>query len=222
MNFSKRPTFVGPTITGGPASNVGSAAGTVNLGQAYQTAVKYGPRYTDIAATGIANRAQERALAHEIEGNIAATGITALGDLKAEKIISRAQRDAAREEAEGSKMGSIFGAIGSIGGALIGLSDETTKDNVTRIEDALETLRNLKPVTFNYKEEWSSSPERVHHGFIAQEYKEVMPDATYFDEEAGKLCIDTGDLIGLLVRAIQQLETRVTRMEAAKALAGVK
>ena len=119
-------------------------------------------------------------------------------------------------------MGSIFGAIGSIGGALIGLSDETTKDNVTRIEDALETLRNLKPVTFNYKEEWSSSPERVHHGFIAQEYKEVMPDATYFDEEAGKLCIDTGDLIGLLVRAIQQLETRVTRMEAAKALAGVK
>jgi len=49
-----------------------------------------------------------------------------------------------------------------------------------------------------------------------------MPDATYYDEELDKMCIDTGDLISLLVRAIQQLETRVVRMEAANALAGVK
>ena len=41
------------------------------------------------------------------------------------------------------------------------------------------------------------TPERMHHGFIAQEYKEVMPDATYYDEEYEKLCIDTNDLIGL-------------------------
>ena len=49
-----------------------------------------------------------------------------------------------------------------------------------------------------------------------------MPDATYFDESTGKLCIDTIELIALLVRGIQQLETRVTRMEAKQALAGVK
>ena len=62
----------------------------------------------------------------------------------------------------------------------------------------------------------------LHYGFIAQEYKEHMPDATYFDENLGKLCIDTGELIGLLVRSIQQLETRIQRMEAKEALAGVK
>ena len=62
----------------------------------------------------------------------------------------------------------------------------------------------------------------MHHGFIAQDYVQVMPDATYYDEELDKMCIDTGDLISLLVRAIQQLETRVVRMEAANALAGVK
>ena len=39
-------------------------------------------------------------------------------------------------------MGSAFGAIGSIGGALIGLSDETTKHTIERIDDALDTLRN--------------------------------------------------------------------------------
>ena len=113
-------------------------------------------------------------------------------------------------------------AVGMIGGLAMGLSDETTKDNIQAIDDALEKLRNLKPVTFHYKEEWSTSPERMHHGFIAQDFQKVVPDATYYDEEAGKLCIDTGDLIGLLVRAIQQLETRVARMEAVNALAGVK
>jgi hypothetical protein len=115
----------------------------------------------------------------------------------------------------------MMGAIGSIGGALIGLSDESTKSDVKRIDTALETLRNLKPVTFHYKEEYSSSPERMHHGFIAQEFQKVLPDATYFDESIGKLTIDTGDVIGLLVRANQELEERIGMLEAKQALATV-
>jgi len=35
------------------------------------------------------------------------------------------------------------------------------------------------------------------------------------------MCIDTIELIALLVRSVQQLETKVTRMEAQHALAGV-
>jgi len=101
------------------------------------------------------------------------------------------------------------------------LSDESTKHTVDTIDDALETLRNLRPVTFFYKEEYSASPERMHHGFIAQEFQKEMPDATYYDESIGKLCIDTTDLIGLLVRANQQLETRLMRLEAKQALAAV-
>ena len=96
------------------------------------------------------------------------------------------------------------------------------KHTVERIDDALATLRNLKPVSFYYKEEFSMNSERQHYGFIAQDYAKVMPDATYYDEELGKMCIDTGELIGLLVRSVQQLETRVARMEASNALAGVK
>ena len=136
-------------------------------------------------------------------------------------ITAKAQVKAADKAASASKTGSMFGAIGSIAGAAIGLSDETTKHTVDTIDDALETLRNLRPVTFFYKEEYSSSPERMHHGFIAQEFQEVVPDATYYDETLGKLCIDTTDLIGLLVRANQQLETRLTRLEAKQALAAV-
>jgi hypothetical protein len=132
-----------------------------------------------------------------------------------------AATSAAKSAASASKTSGIIKAgVGILGAAF--MSDETTKNTIEKIEDALAQLRGLQPVTYYYNEEYSSSPERLHHGFIAQEYQKVMPDATYFDESTGKLCIDTAELIALLVRGIQQLETRVTRMEAAHALIGAK
>ena len=214
--------FVGPTITGGAKTDLGAAAGTVNMGAAYGSLRGSAVDFADISATAIGARANDRATAMQMEASVDAQQIASDAQIKAAEIGSDAAKDAARKQASGAKTGAIFGAIGSIGGALIGLSDATTKNNIQPIEDALTTLRQLRPVTFNYKEEWSSSPERMHHGFIAQEYKEVVPDATYYDEENNKYCIDTGDLIGLLVRSIQQLEIKVTRLEAANALVGVK
>ena len=112
--------------------------------------------------------------------------------------------------------------IGQVAGAALGLlSDEETKHTVDEIDDALEVLRLLRPVTFFYKEQYSASPERMHYGFIAQEYQKVMPDATYYDESIGKLCIDPTELISLLVRANQELQSRVTRLEAKNALLSV-
>jgi predicted nucleic acid-binding protein len=210
-----------PTIRGG-AGFQSSLGDTVNLGNAYGSLRKSGTRFDELAATSVANRAAERATATEMEAAAHATGLSTMADVKSNQMIAEAQEEAAKAQASGSMMGSAFGAIGSIGGALIGLSDESTKHTVERIEDALATLRDLKPVTFYYKEEYSMSPERMHHGFIAQDYAKVMPDATYYDEELGKMCIDTSELIGLLVRSVQQLETRVARMEAANALVGAK
>ena len=39
-------------------------------------------------------------------------------------------------------------AIGGIASAAIGLSDETTKHTIERIEDACSILRQLNPVSF--------------------------------------------------------------------------
>ena len=178
-----------------------SLGDTVNVGNAYQSLRKSGVRFDELAATSIANRAAERATATQMEAEAHATGLSTMADVKSNKMIAEAQKAAAQEQASGAMMGSALGAIGSIGGALIGLSDESTKHTIERIDDALSTLRNLKPVTFYYKEEFSMSPERMHHGFIAQDYAKVMPDATYYDEELGKMCIDTSELIGLLVRS---------------------
>ena len=98
------------------------------------------------------------------------------------------------------------------------MSDERTENNIERLDDALDMLRRLTPVSFQYNEEYSSSPERVHYGFIAQDYIKVMPDATYYDESSERLCIDTVELVGVLVRAVQELDTKVTRLSAERHL----
>lgn len=226
MNFalSKIPlNIVGPNITGGPGSNVSSAAGAVNLSNAWKSNRATAPKFGDIAAESMLNRAKLFATAEKIKGDTHQQGLATLGGIAGTKAKAEAIKDTAKEEAGSSLFGSgvkLAGVFATT--ALLGGCDETIKDNIEAIEDALSTLRALRPVTFNYKEEWSASPERLHHGFIAQEYKEVLPDATYYDEEHEKYCIDTGELIGLLVRAVQQLETKVTRLEAANALVGVK
>ncbi len=213
--------FGSPVITGGPRTDYGAAADTVNMGTSYGSLRAGAPEFDAISSAAIGLRSQERAQQSMIKGQLEAAQIGADASVKSAKLQAKAAKDAASSQSKGSMMGSAFSAIGSIGGALL-MSDRETKENIKSIEDALTTLRQLKPVTYNYKEEWSSSYEREHNGFIAQDYMEVLPDATYYDEDNRKFCIDTSELIGLLVRAVQQLETKVTRLEASNALAGVK
>ena len=207
--------------SGASGGNYSAAASAVDLGASFAAQRDKAPRFDQLSAQAMANASNERQAAMNAEASVLGTGMQAYGQTKGYALQAEAQKDAAAKEAEASKQGSMLGAIGSIGGALIGLSDETTKFDVKRIDTAVETLRNLRPVTFHYKEEFSTSPERMHHGFIAQEFQKVLPDATYFDESIGKLAIDTGDVIGLLVRANQELEARIGMLEAKQALATV-
>jgi len=205
----------------GAGSNYSAASGAVDVNNAYAAQREKAPKFDQLSATAMSTASAEKQAAMSAEGDVMSAGIQSLGQAKAGQMQAQASIKAAEAQASASKTSSMMGAIGSIGGALIGLSDETTKSDVKRIDSALEKLRNLKPVTFHYKEEFSTSPERMHHGFIAQEFQKVLPDATYFDESVGKMCIDTGDVIGLLVRANQELEARIGMLEAKQALATV-
>lgn len=203
-----------------PMQGGGAAAGLSTLSETLATARRNAPDYTGMSVNSIqADGLVKRAIS-DAETATGAARVNAEASIEASKITADAQKDAARAQAQGSMVGSIAKAgIGLIGSAF--LSDERTKNTIERIDDALSTLRQLKPVTYYYNEEYSSSPERLHHGFIAQDYAKVLPAATYYDDSLDRLCIDTGELIALLVRSVQQLETRVTRMEAKSALVEV-
>ena len=202
----------------GVTTNAGSAADAVSVGSIYGALRDSAPDYDKIAATAATNRAEERVAAMNAEATMTQAGISAAGNVKA----AEEQAEGMRAQAGATKKAGMMSAIGGIAAAGIGLlSDEETKHTIDELEYACDILRELRPVTFFYKEEYSAHPERMHYGFIAQEYQKVMPDATYVDGATNKLCIDPIELISILVRANQELQARVTRLEAKQALVSV-
>ena len=218
-SYGQRRNFRSDGLKAGSYTFGGEAAGMVSLADTY-SAASAGTRPDElITAAHDMRRAERDAVANAT----ASTFSNAYGAFK-EIESAKEYRAMMNRQASASKKAGIFSALGTVAGAALPFlfpSDETTKHTIERIDDALALLRQLKPVSFYYKEEYSAYPERMHYGFIAQDYKDVMPDATYYDESIGKMCIDTGELIGLLVRANQQLETRIARLEAKEALTAV-
>ena len=202
----------------GVTTNAGSAADAVSVGSIYGSLRDSAPDYDAIVGTAAKNRAEERVAAMNAEATMTQAGISAAGNVAAAK----EQAKGMKAQAGATEKAGLMSAIGGIAAAGIGLfSDEETKHTIDELEYACDILRELRPVTFFYKEEYSAYPERMHYGFIAQEYQKVMPDATYVDGSTNKLCIDPIELISILVRANQELQERVTRLEAKNALVSV-
>ena len=138
------------------------------------------------------------------------------------KIYSIRRQTRGAETARNKGMwGNVIKAAG-LGAGLLIASDERIKNTIEEIDDACKLLKSLRPVTFYYNEEYDTNPERMHYGFIAQEYQQVMPDQTYYDGSIDKLAIDTNELIAVLVRAIQQLEGRIQLLELSNTVLGAK
>ena len=92
-------------------------------------------------------------------------------------------------------------------------SDIKLKENVEVIPNALDKVKQLKGVTFNYKKDG-----KVSTGLIAQDLEKVLPEAVYEassvdDDEDKHLAVRYGNTVGLLVEAIKELEARVKELE---------
>lgn len=197
-----------------------AAAGNASIAETFGALEGTKPDVAGMGATAVEAESYKRRAASAANAGARSDALKSIGSVIATDKVMTAREETAQKQASAATGAAFMKAgVGLLGA--VAMSDETTKNSIEEIEDALATLRSLRPVSFYYNEEYSSNPERLHYGFIAQEYQPVMPDATYYDESNGKLCIDTRELIGLLVRAVQQLETKVTRIEAAHALVGV-
>ena len=86
------------------------------------------------------------------------------------------------------------------------MSDEKLKENIEVIPNALQKVKALKGVNFNYKKDGKRST-----GLIAQDLQKVLPEAVYttedFETKEESLAINYGIVIGLLVEAIKELES---------------
>lgn len=93
-------------------------------------------------------------------------------------------------------------------GNVTAYSDESLKENIERIQNALEKVRSLEGVTYNRND----YPDRPRHmGLIAQCVEKVIPEV--IGEADGKLTVAYGNLIALVVEAIKEIDERLEVLE---------
>jgi hypothetical protein len=93
-------------------------------------------------------------------------------------------------------------------------SDKRLKENITPIANALEKVRSLTGVEFDWKEETKSVHGYEGHdvGVIAQDVQAVLPEAVRTND-SGYLSVRYEKMIALLIEANKELANRVEQLE---------
>ena len=114
----------------------------------------------------------------------------------------------------GTAVGSITRSTTAT--AYVTSSDYRLKENVAPMQNALDTVAQLNPVTYTWKADGSAG-----QGFIAHELQAVVPDCVTGEKDAVDETgnpqyqgVDTSFLVATLVKAIQELTARVAQLEA--------
>ena len=117
------------------------------------------------------------------------------------------------------------GNIGAPSGTNIyNASDIRLKKNVTTLDKGLQSIKSLRPVSFNWIDGFCDDEKETMYGFVAQEVKTVDGNLV---EKFGDGSVEFGDtkiedtlrvkekqVIPLLVKAIQELSTKNDELEA--------
>jgi hypothetical protein len=123
-------------------------------------------------------------------------------------------------------VGSVLPANGSLTGAFAldvdgytrssgyySLSDARLKKDIQPIENALSLIRELNGVTYNWKKndalELGNMPQV---GFLAQELKEVIPEAV-IEDEGGYYTVNYNTIIPVLTEALKEQDAKILEME---------
>ena len=94
-------------------------------------------------------------------------------------------------------------------GSVTEFSDINLKENIEVIPNALEKVSELRGVTYDRKD-LEGSPRQS--GVIAQEVEAVLPEVVQTNDEGIK-SVAYGNLVGLLIESIKELQDRVEELE---------
>ena len=107
-------------------------------------------------------------------------------------------------------------------------SDVRIKKDINDLTDAVDVLKKIRPISYKLKKAWTDEKGheygRVKNGFIADEYKDVFPNAVVADKNPVKvgnetydnfLSLDQEDLVPYLVKAVQEMSAKIEALENA-------
>lgn len=85
-------------------------------------------------------------------------------------------------------------------------SDLALKENIQTIENAIDVLQNLNPISFHWKKDGTKS-----YGLIAQEVEKVLPEIVHSLEDGYKT-VSYVQIISLLISALQSQQEQIDRI----------
>lgn len=176
--------------TTGVISATATSAGDIRAALSQGTGVTYN------ATTGVISIGQAVAT----NSNVTFAGITVNGGIAMTGGIS------------GTSV-SINGSITANGDitAFANQSDIRKKENIARIDNALDKVMQIGGYTYNFK-----GDDRKITGVIAQEMEKVLPEVVYDidDEEYGtSKSVRYGNIVGLLIEAIKELKSEIDELK---------
>jgi hypothetical protein len=83
------------------------------------------------------------------------------------------------------------------------LSDQKKKNNIITLENALDSVLNMRGVSFT----WIDNDQKSI-GVIAQEIEKIIPEVVSTNEN-GEKSVSYGNLVGLLIEAIKELKSEI-------------
>ena len=126
-------------------------------------------------------------------------------------------------------LGGTTGQINASSNITAYASDGRLKTNVTPIENAIDKVKKIRGVTFdwvdNITSEYDFHPASMHeHGVIAQEIQEVIPDAVVtapfngnYARRSGTdhnfLTVDKDKIVPLLIEAIKEQQQQIEKLK---------
>ena len=93
-------------------------------------------------------------------------------------------------------------------GCFVETSALRCKDNIHPISSPLDKVKQLKPVTFDWKHSGKNDI-----GFIAEEVKEVLPNLIHYNEEGEVEGMNYSKVTSLLVAAIQEQQEQINELK---------
>jgi len=94
------------------------------------------------------------------------------------------------------------------------VSDRTRKENIVKIENALDKVSQISGYTFNYL-----GDDTPMTGVIAQELEEVLPEVVYETEMPDgthSKAVRHGNIVGLLIESIKELKAEIEELKKDK------
>jgi hypothetical protein len=101
-------------------------------------------------------------------------------------------------------------------GAYVNGSDLRLKNSITPLNNSLDLINKMNPVTYKFNEDYSKD-QSIQTGFIAQDLQEILKNEAYLDgivkDGSEYLSVAYQNIIPLLVKAVQELSAEIKELK---------